>query len=294
MILVGEKNIGSLSVEIANKAGIKALLFGALTLPEQEKIGSPREKLLHWIGQMQIDDFTAGYQVAKSIIDQAIQANLYHSDGKLYILALAGVFETSFNEERVRGLRAALEEYKDVVLLQVVPAYWQIDKAEAVTEGLLYRYQTGQEIPIAAIWSANTAMALGAIQGARKYNLVPGKDIFVSGIDYMADGIRKVQSGEMVSVVGGFFADIAWLLVMAHDHHLGRDFIGEPDKTEIFSLGKHNADLFMANFAEKNWDKIDFTQFSRVLNPQVQHYDFSFKAILEQLEVDEKKTVLPQ
>ncbi len=122
----------------------------------------------------------------------------------------------------------------------------------------------------------------GAVEGARQFGLTAGEDIFISGIDYTAEGIQKVQSGEVLSVVGGHFAEIAWLLVMIYDYHHGNDFLGERDKTEMFTLDKNNAELFITHFSNRQWDLIDFTQFSKVAQPQLLHYNFSFKAILEQ------------
>ncbi len=284
LIVVGEKNVGGKSIAIADRARVKTLLFGDLTADEKKRIGTPRSRYLSWIGQRRIDDFGAGYQVARSILDCADRANLYSSDGKLYIFGLAGVFKTSFNEERVRGLKKALTEYPDAVLLQMIPAYWKQDRAEYIVEGLFARYQAHSGIKVGAIWSANSDMAVGAAAAARTAGMVPGKNVFISGIDYIEEGIRKVQSGELCSIVGGHFAEIAWLLVMIHDYHFGKDFLGEMEKTEMYTLTQENADLFMKYFSDSQWGKIDFTRFSRVLNPDLDHYNFSFEEILRQLQ----------
>jgi len=284
VIVVAEKNIASQSIVITDRAEIKTLLFGSLTEQEKKTIGSPRKKYPHWIGQREIDDFSAGYLVAKSVLDSAIAAGLRHTDGKLYTFGLAGVFNTAFNEERIKGLRKALSEYPDTILLQLFPAYWQKATAAKITRGSFRRYQKRMGLKIGAIWSANSDMALGAIKGSKDAGMVPGKDIFISGIDYTEPSMQKIQSGELQSVVGGHFAEIAWLLVMIYDYHNGKDFLGENSKTTLFTLTRSNVNILKDYFAEKKWDTIDFTSFSRVIHPEINHYTFGCDSLLRQLQ----------
>ena len=282
LIVVGEKLVGGNSIKLAEKAKIKTLLYGDLSDDEKVIIGAPREKYKYWLGQRKINDFLAGYLVAKTVIDKIYSYNKLKKSDKVYIFGLAGVFKTSFNQERVKGLKKALTEYPNVEFLQMAPASWQEKKAESMTENLLARYKH-KNIKVSGIWSANTPMALGAIKGMKSRGLTPGKDIFVSGIDFMPKGIKKVADGELESIVGGHFLSISWLLVMLYDYEHGIDFIDDIDTPDTAVLTKENAELYQKYFLDDNWDQVDFSKFSKFLKPELKKYKLNFNEIIKQI-----------
>ncbi len=75
-----------------------------------------------------------------------------------------------------------------------------------------------------------------------------------------------------------------WAMILLHDYHHSKDFKEEGTnlKMKIFDeINSSNVDA-IKKFGDKNWDKIDFTKFSKILNPKIKKYDFSLKSIFKQ------------
>lgn len=283
IITGNEKGNAATIINIAEKAGVKVFLFsnGFVDHDDLEKYGVPRKYYSSWIGQYIPDNFSAGYQIGKFIIEQGLAQGLVDIDGKLNIVAFAGAFATHASTERVRGLEAVAKEYSEKVrVLQIIPGDWSKETAAQKALLMFARYSKRK---IGAIWSANDAMALGVMNSAQGYGKVPGKDFFIGGCGWSSDAIIKVSQGSMAMTSGGHFMDGAWALVMLYDYHHGRDFQADPVKSAMHVIDKANADRYLELFGSNDWNKIDFKQFSKVLNPQIMHYDFSLGRILNQL-----------
>jgi hypothetical protein len=52
-------------------------------------------------------------------------------------------------------------------------------------------------------------------------------------------------------------------------------------RSPMTALTKDNIDAYI-QFSQSDWEQIDFTKFSKKLNPGLQKYDFSFDAVLAQ------------
>ncbi len=282
LIVVGEKTIGSQSLVLAEEAGIDTILFGTLTGDEQDKIGLPRQKLHHWVGQRKINDYAMGRDTARAIIRQAIAAGLAGKDNSLNVLGLAGVSATSFSDERVRGLKDAVAEDKRVHLLQVVPTDWTREEGYRKALGLLQRYQLFSKKKVGVIWAANSQISLGGIQAAKELGMVSGRDFFTSGIDWEAEAFNSIEKGEMLTVSGGHFAEVAWILVMIHDYVHGFDIAAEQILSASFQLDRETLPDYLRVFGSGDWQQIDFTRFSLHLNPELKKHTFSFASIMEQ------------
>ena len=77
------------------------------------------------------NNFSAGYQIGKTLINRALASHSTDRGGKIPIAAIAGAFATHASSERVRGLRAVVDEFSDQVeLLQVLPGDWTFERAE--------------------------------------------------------------------------------------------------------------------------------------------------------------------
>lgn len=291
LIVVGEKKIGGKSLAIADKAGIKTILFGTLTPKEQLLYSTPRKKLSHWIGQRAIDDYSLGRQTARAIIDKAFAAGLTDSDGTLNLLGLAGVKATSFSDNRVQGLLDEVAEHQNINLLQVVSTDWTKANSKQICRGLLQRYSHDFAKKVGAIWAANGQIALGVIGAGEEMNMIPGQDFFTSGIDWETEAFTAIKQEKMATVAGGHFAEVAWIMVMLYDYHHGIDFTEDTQTSTPFLLNTQNIDSYLRIFKGGNWQQIDFRRFSKKHYPQIQQYNFSFNAIMEQFQP--QPTTLP-
>ncbi|BCS97201.1 sugar ABC transporter substrate-binding protein [Desulfoluna limicola] len=280
IITGNEKSNAGQIIRISDEAGIKIFLIsnGFVFPKDIEAYGRPREKYKHWIGEMIPNNFSAGYQMGKVLINKALALNLTAQDGKIHIAAIAGAFGTHASVERVRGLQTVVGEFSDKVkLLQVFPGDWTSERAEKVGRGLFRRYK---EVQI--IWGANDTTAIGAMNAAISIGKTPGKDVLFGGCGWYAPAIQKIQEGTLTTSVGGHFMDGGWAMVLLNDYHHGKDFISDPIETDMFLLDKSNIEKHSIVFVKQQWSKIDFKKFSKVHNPSLKRYDFSLEAIFQQ------------
>jgi ABC-type sugar transport system substrate-binding protein len=280
LLVVNEKFSAEKIVEDAEKRNVKVfVMLNRFEGDQNKKMGQPRGKYKNWIGTLIPDNRYAGYQIAKLLIDHSLKAGVKADDGRLYLLGYAGDLVTQASVERVEGLKQAVSEYPDVDLKQVISCNWSKDEAKYKTPLFLKRYPQ-----IGAIWGANDPIAIGAIEGAVAAGKTPGKNIFFGGLNWDAPGLEKVKNGEMVTSLGGHFMTGAWALILLYDYHHGKDFVNEGTqlKYKIFrALHKQNINHFLSKFGDRNWGKIDFTKFSKALNPNISKYDFNLETLLE-------------
>ena len=282
LIAVNEKLSAGKMIEVADKAGMKTFMINNVFVGDQaQEYGAPREKYKNWIGSLIPDNRFAGYQIAKIISERALQSGLKGKDGKIHLVAIAGDHATQASVERVEGLEKAVLENPLILLEQIFYAEWSKDTAFQQTVGFLKRYPE-----TSAIWAANDPMALGTIEGVRVMGKTPGKDVLVGGLNWDPPAVDKIKDGSLTTSLGGHFMTGGWALVMLYDYHHGKDFAeeGTQFQRQIFgALDKSNIMVFQAKLGDRKWGEIDFTKFSKVLNPDVKKYDFSLDAILRQL-----------
>ena len=279
LIVVNEKMSADQIVIDADKAGVKVfVMLNRFEGDQNKEMGAPRGKYKNWIGSLIPDNRYAGFQIAKSIIADLLEAGIKAPDGRFHILGLAGDYITQASVERVGGLKQAVSEYPNVELKQIVSCNWSKDEAKSKTPVLLKRYPH-----VGAIWGANDPIALGAIEGAIASGRTPGKDIFFGGLNWDEPGLEKVKSGEMVTSVGGHFMTGGWTLVLLHDYHHGHDFSDEGTKLQYKIFGfvdRRNINQYLNKLGDRDWRVIDFTRFSKVYNSNIKKYQFGVESIL--------------
>jgi ABC-type sugar transport system substrate-binding protein len=282
-LLIGnEKGSAQSIIELAQQAGVKVFLFnnGFIEPIDMKKFGKPRLHYPVWIGQLIPNNYSAGYQIATHLIQEAKARGTTDAEGKLKLAALAGAFYTHSSRERVRGLQDAVKEYSDdVELVQVIPGDWSEKTAELKSKLMFSRYKD-----IGAVWGANDVTVFGAITSAKMLGKKPGQDILFGGCGWYPPAIERVKQGTIVTTVGGHFMDGAWALVLLHDYHHGKDFIDEEVKSEMYSIDSSNVAKYLDIFGEQKWNKIDFSRFSKVLNQNLQKYNFSLETVLQQFQ----------
>ncbi|MDM8530467.1 ABC transporter substrate-binding protein [Anaerolineales bacterium HSG25] len=281
LLVVNEKLVADKMVKVADEAEVKVFIMLNSFVDDQiTEMGEPRDKYPNWIGSLIPDNHAAGYAIAKSIIEQGLVNEVMAEDGTLHMIAVTGDRVTPASVQRVDGLEEALNEHDNVTLHQTFVGEWSKDKSKEQAQVGLKRYpETG------VIWAANDPMALGTLDAAKEAGRIPGEDIFIGGLNWDGPALEKVQDGSMVMTVGGHFMTGGWSLILLHDHHQGKDFAeeGVALKRPIFSvIDSQNIEPFMARFGDRDWSQIDFAQFSKVLNPDIETYDFSLDAILAQ------------
>ena len=127
--------------------------------------------------------------------------------------------------------------------------------------------------------------ALGAMEGLIALGKQPGRDVLITGMNWKKEALLKIVEKSMLARGGGHFMIGGLSLILLYDYHWGKDFAqeGVQLKMKIFEVfDAENIDNYLSKFGDENWGEINFTAFSKVLNPSVQTYNFSLKAFLSQ------------
>lgn len=282
VVLTNDYGVGAEVLRILDGANIKTFFaFSSITDPDvRQKLGAPRQIYMGWLGGLEPKAEEAGYLTARALIQRGKAEKLNDIDGKLHMLAIAGDRSTTTSYKRNEGMRRAVLEEKNVVLDQIVYGDWNRAKAQEQSVWLYQRYPHSR-----LVWAGNDLMAFGAMESWRARGGKPGRDAFFSGINTSAEAFTALDTGSLTALAGGHFIAGAFSLVMLYDYHHGKDFADEGLELEssMFILfTPEEARRFQHLFGAMNFDKVDFKRYSKVINPSVKKYNFSFRQLLNQ------------
>ncbi len=235
----------------------------------------PRGKYKYWIGEVVPEDEHAGYLLAKRLISHASARRIK----KINMVAIAGSFTDNASRKRIIGLKRAVSESKDVILHQIFSS-GNFDYT--VARDKFFYIKKSRYPQTSVLWCGNDTIAFGVLDGAGDINLVPGKDIILGGIDWSEKALKLVRDEEMTVNIGGHFMDGAWALVLLYDYLKGLDFVSEGThfRSRMILIDKNNVDSFGRIVFQKNWHKLNFRKFSKVINPEIKKYSFSIEKLL--------------
>ena len=126
------------------------------------------------------------------------------------VIMLPGVQDSTTSQTRVAGFKDALKAYPSVKVLEERPANWDQQKGFQETQTMLAKY--GDQIK--AIWAADDAMMLGAIEATKQAGRSDIKfasdGIYPPTIDYIKQGVPIVgetfHRGYMAASIGLYTA----------------------------------------------------------------------------------------
>lgn len=257
----------------AEAEGVETFVINAPAVRDDDfSTVAPRTGIRSWLGQMTPDNEKAGYQLAEVLIEEARKRKLFGDDGKVHLIALNGDDEDISAKLRIKGLKASMNKHKNVVLHEIVLAGWVKETADRETGRMLKDYpQTS------VIWSASDHMALGAAAAAERAGRKPGQDILIGGFDWDEANLRDIRDGRITASIGGHILEGALALILLYDYHKGVDFAGELGvkfHSPMYVVTSDNIDRYQRLFEGMNWEDVDFTKFSKALNPKLKRYDF--------------------
>lgn len=191
----------------------------------------------HWVAHLEYDSFDGGYQNALALI--------HAMGGKGGIVALAGVADNPPSKRRIEAVRKAVAENPGVKLLDMQIADWDQAKAQRITRTWLAEY--GDRLT--GIFSANDAMALGAVAALKEKGL-NGK-ILVTGFDGSHDALELIKAGDMLSTT---YSDGAYLGAVS----LALAYAAATGKLDPASLPHEKRDFYLKSklVARANVDQI--------------------------------------
>lgn len=282
VIAVNEGATGGEMLRRFEAAGIRVFLaYSGIADPaEKAEIGAPRTRYRHWLGSLEPHAEDAGYLTAKRLIDIARKKKIKDNEGRIHLLALSGDRTTPTSVRRSSGMRRAVLEAGDVIVDQEVFAAFNREKAAEQAVWLFQRYPSAR-----LVWAGNDLMAFGAIDAWEKAGGKAGVDAWFSGVNTSVEALEGVRSGRLAALSGGHFIAGAWSLILLYDYHHGRDFASdeglEIDAPMFVVFDARLAERFIERFGKLDFEQVNFRRFSKVLNPAVRRYDFSFQQLLK-------------
>jgi ABC-type sugar transport system substrate-binding protein len=276
LLLVNERFALTPQIRDINQSGIP--FFLAYNHLQKQNTAAPilipRQHYKNWIGSLVPDNHYAGAMLADTLIQ-----SIAPSSAK--ILVLAGDNLTSAAKLREQGLRETLKKYPNAQILERLVGEWEYDTPRKRVLGAMRRHSA-----INVIWSANGAMALGALD-ALKDPAYEGKRPLIGSINWDPEEITAIKQNEIAVSIGGHFMTAGISLILLHDYHQGIDFKhdgGSYQQRRLF----HSitaADLGPNAIIEnRDWREIDFRGFSKYHNRQITRYDFSPNSLLKAIE----------
>jgi ABC-type sugar transport system substrate-binding protein len=273
----------------AMERNIKIFTFNSDVYKEHvARLGAPREKYPNWIAHMSPNDRQAGYDLIEYLVKKSREANKITNDKNIHIIGLDGTQDSPAANLRIAGFKQFCGSSFLTSIYKIDRAQWRYDQARELTLKL-YKDDPASNV----IWAASDFMALGAIDAYKSLGKVPGKDFFSGGIDWSAEGIKAVASGDMMVTIGGHFMEGGWALLLIHDYHKGIDFaeeMGTVISTPMHMITPENINMYQQTIGnQKWWDQIDFKKFSKIYNRNLKTYDLTLDALHR--EQREKKPV---
>jgi ABC-type sugar transport system substrate-binding protein len=283
LIASNDVGAGGEIVKLADAAGVPVILLNNdLEDKHWAEYGEPRTKYRHWLGSIVPDHEGGGYGIAEAILMEAVRIK---KERPLKLLALAGEIDTPASNDRIRGLKRAIDVMRtllgrdSVELIDVAHLDWSEKTARTWVREFVKKAPR-----IDALWAANDPMALGAIAALREFGYQPGVDVMVGGLNWSQAGVERVLKGEMVLTHGGHFLLGAWAMVVLRDYHGGRDFAEEHVRLQ-FPMGAFDLRVArrFSEIGKVDWRRVDFSRFSKIRNPAVTRYNFAPDAVLSEL-----------
>lgn len=110
---------------------------------------------------------------------------------------------------------------------------------------------------------------------------MPGKDVFVGGLDWSVEGLKNVANGKMTMTHGGHFLAGAWIMVLLKDYLEGIEKLRKNPNVpfRMQAITRDNIKTYQQILGDRNWDKIDFSQFSLVNKPEQRDYRFRIEEL---------------
>jgi ribose transport system substrate-binding protein len=110
------------------------------------------------------------------------------------IVIIQGPPGASIAVDRERGFREELKNYPNMKIIAAQPAEWQKEKAFAVMQSLLQRYDN-----IDGVYGINDSMAEGAALAAEKAGRLEGMSIW--GLDGEKDALTMIEEGKLTGTI---------------------------------------------------------------------------------------------
>lgn len=256
-------------IEEANKRGVYSYVIGSEIPTNDLKIlGSPRDRLRHWLGAMSPDDRLAGALLTNFLVNQQREEQ---PNKPLEIIAFNGHYHNGNALNRRKGLEQAANR-SGATVKQVFSKSWN---PELATQALL---PSMKRYPNASIyWAASDAIAISIEKQLSAIDKIPQKDFFIGGVDWSEEGLQSIAKQKLSASAGGHFLEGAWVMVLFHDHAKGVNISQIPTeiRSPMYLATADNIKEVKGLIDNKFWSGIDFKEYSKYYYPLNSRYNFT-------------------
>ncbi len=244
--------LGIQAIELLDKAGVPVVVTD--TYPGLEPADVP-----NYLAFIKLDDETAGYNVAKHLIE---------TDGVTKLVGIGGVPGISTSEARNDGLKKAAAEHPEVELLDIQYTDWTLAKGQTVMEDFLTRFSD-----IDGVWGAGSDPLLGAIVSIEN----AGREgIKLAGIDITEAALDALDEGKLSMLAGGHWVMGGYGITIIHDHLNGHETDQPVYEMSLYYLTKDGIADYRAKIIDPLKDGkslVDWNAISKTADPSVNHAD---------------------
>ncbi|MDC7234029.1 MAG: ABC transporter substrate-binding protein [Spirochaetales bacterium] len=268
IIMVNEKQTAPEMLKMFEGRSAKILLIhNDLTHEQRREIGNERERMKHWIGTVTTDEEQGTSRMMEELYRQL-------GSREPRVVGITGAKSTPVSMERAQGVSDFMTRSGRGRQLQLVFSNWGTPDAESKAEVLLSRYPETN-----ILWAANFSMALGALRAVQKLNA----PVLVGSTAVAPYTMSNLAKEEMAVSLGSHFFIGAWAMVLLNDYHHGLDFSsrgGTRQRLDYLTIinSENASDYYRIVYEEA--DSLDFSIFSKYLNPSPGNYDFSLEPLM--------------
>lgn len=270
IVMVNEKQAASKMLRMFKDTSTKILLIhNDLTTEQRQELGNEREQIKNWIGTAKTDEARSTFRMM-----EALYSKLGTSEPQ--VIGITGSRSTPVSTERAQGVSNFIAQAARGKQLQLMYGNWGAVDAESKAKVLLGRYPQAN-----IIWAANYSMAQGALKAVKE----SGSSILVGSTATAPPTAPSMAEQGMSVSLGSHFFIGAWAMVMLYDYHNGIDFAeygGARQKLDhLYVITQDNSPRYYEVVYEQT-DAIDFSTFSKYLNPSPGGYTFSLAPLMQQ------------
>lgn len=265
------RNTGEKVLQLADQYKVPTILINSPMLYTEHR---PRAKYKYWIGSILPDNEKAGADLIQNLIDDAT----LRVSPEVRILAIEGNPQDETSVLRMRGLNSYIRHQENVEQIKIATGNWE--RATAY-EQFTNHMRSFPETNI--VWCADDNMAMGVVEAIK--DLAIEKKIIIGGIGWDADAISAIEKDHLQVSIGGNFLEGAWATVLMFDYLHGFDFASEATQfnSPMVSITRATIGNF-ASITRLNPGSINFGQFSKALNPDLNLYQLDLQSIADKIE----------
>ena len=167
-----------------------------------KKIGYPQQYYPNWIAQVMSDEFQGGQMLAEQLI---VQRQQMVPNQPVKMIAIAGDRATKAAQHTIYGLESSFNNQDNAQLIQTVYSSWKKDIASQMTEKLFARHSR-----LDAIWSANTAIAMGIAEQLNKINFASYPKPILGSLGWDDKIFQAIKKNQLQLSFGGNHLNAMW------------------------------------------------------------------------------------